>query len=205
MPLLYTPFKKQYWIFGLVVLLLSCNNHSKQTDKPAEADTTVANLKRLRTLSDETETMGGVMERLQTLTPLSLEQVKNLLPSMLNGYTRTSLKSDATEGFASAQATYETQPGVGMQLSIQDCAGEAGAGNYTLHYWNALNVTEENEDGYIGTVPLNGGKAIEEYKKQGEETSLTWFAAGRLLVVLRSKGLNAAILHQAAQLLDFKL
>ena len=161
-------------------------------------------MNRLRTLSDDTEAMGLATDRLQTLSPLSLEQLKALLPQTLNGYTRTALKAEAKEGYTSAEATYETQPGVGMQVSVQDCAGEAGAANYTLHYWNALNVYEENEDGYTRTVLLNGGKAIEEYRKRGNETLLTWFTNGRLLVVLHSKGLNAAILHQAAQLLDFK-
>ena len=76
---------------------------------------------------------------------------------------------------------------------------------YTLTYWSAMNVQQESEKEYAKTVDFNGGKAVENYKKDSKESSLMYVANDRLLVSLNGRNMEPSALKEAAQSLDFKL
>jgi len=67
------------------------------------------------------------VEELKKLTPLSLDQLKGLLPEELNGIKRTDYNTSSTMGYAVAEGTYKKDDTTDMKVMIYDCAGEAGS------------------------------------------------------------------------------
>ncbi|HVZ57399.1 MAG TPA: hypothetical protein VG870_12115 [Chitinophagaceae bacterium] len=146
------------------------------------------------------------MEELKKLTPLTTDQLKAMLPDELLGMKRSSFNANSMMGFASADATYKkADDSQQIRLSIFDCAGEAGAGIYSLNYWTKMSVQSENEDGYTKTVDFNGQKAVESYHKSEDSYELTYTAADRLLVTIRGDKTGLDGLRQAAQGLNLKV
>ncbi len=72
-------------------------------------------------------------------------------------------------------------------VAIYDCAGEAGAGRFAMTYWTKMNVQSESSDGYTKTMDFKGGKTVESYDKGSNQTTLTYVANARLMVVITGK------------------
>jgi hypothetical protein len=146
------------------------------------------------------------MEELKKLTPLSTDQLKAMLPEELLGMKRSSFNANSMMGFATADATYKNEDASKeIKLSIFDCAGEAGAGIYSLNYWTKMSIQSENEDGYTKSVDFNGQKAVETYHKNDDTYELTYAAADRLLVSIQGEKTGLDALKQAAQSLNLKV
>ena len=188
------------------MLVAACNNHKKisTTEKNADGSTTTTTMD-VSDLSTSTDAMNKKMEELKKLTPLTIDQLKGLLPEELNGIKRTSFTTNSTMGFAVAEAEYRKDDSTVIKLDIYDCAGEAGAGIYGLNYWTKMNVQSESSDGYTKTIDFMGNRAVETYEKNNNQYSLTFAASDRLLVVLSGRNTGNEALKDAAKSLKLKV
>ncbi len=91
-----------------------------------------------------------------------------------------------------------------IKLSVFDCAGEAGSGIYGLNYWAKMNMQSETSSGYTKTVDFNGGRAVDTYDKNSGESTFTYAANDRLLIVLTGRNIGSDVLKQTAQGLNLK-
>lgn len=191
-------------------LLAACSNAKmkeshKNDDGTTTIPTTTYDMNSLKKMSENTDEMARKTEELKKLAPLTLDRLKALLPGTLNGIARTDYNASSTAGYSIANGEYKKDDSTDLQLTVYDCAGEAGAGWYAMTYWGAMNVQQESEKEYTKTIELKGGKAIENFKKEQKESSLTYFANDRLLIVLNGRNMAPPALKEAAQSLDLKL
>jgi len=195
-------------VLAATVVLTACGNAKvKEAHKNEDGTTTPTSydMNSLKKMQEGTDEMTKKTEALKKLTPLSLDQLKALLPETLNGIKRTNYNANSAAGYAVVEGDYQKDDTTDLKVMIYDCAGEAGAGMYTLTYWSAMNVQQESEKEYAKTVDFNGGKAVENYKKDSKESSLMYVANDRLLVSLNGRNMEPSALKEAAQSLDFKL
>lgn len=143
-------------------------------------------------------------EALKKLAPLTLDQIKAMLPEELLGMKRSSFNANAMMGFASADAEYKKDDTTDLKLTIMDCAGEAGSSFYALNYWTKMTMESQNDQGYTKTVDFLGGKAVEDYKKYNNAYSLTFTANDRLLVTMRGENVSLEQLKEAGKALNLK-
>lgn len=194
--------------FASFFLLTACGN-AKVKDSHKNEDgtttTTTYDMGNLKKMSENTDEMTKKTEELKKLTPLSLDELKALLPEALAGLKRTNYNASSAAGYAAVEGDYQKDDTIGLRVMIYDCAGETGAGFYTLTYWGAMNFQQESEHEYTKTIDFNGGKAIENFKKEQKQSSLTYVSNNRLLVVLNGTNMEPSVLKEAAQNLDFKL
>jgi hypothetical protein len=155
-----------------------------------------------------TQTVANEMEKkteeLKKLAPLTLDQIKAMLPEELMGLKRSSFNANAMMGFASADAEYKKDDTSHIKLTIMDCAGEAGSSFYALNYWTKMTMESQNDQGYTKTVDFLGGKAVEDYKIYNKTYTLTFTANDRLLVTMQGENISLDQLKEAAKALNFK-
>jgi hypothetical protein len=190
----------------LILAFAACkNNKTKEATIVSDDGKTKVTIDPTNTASQADE-MTKKTEELKKLTPLTLDQLKALLPEELIGMKRSNFNANTAMGFAVADATYkgEGDENKELKLTIWDCAGEAGAGFYTLTYWSQFNMQSESDDGYTKSVSFNGGKAIESYKKGQNQYNLTFTSGDRLLVSVEGENIGLDAVKQAAQSLSLK-
>ena len=146
------------------------------------------------------------LEELKKLKPLTTDQLKAMLPEEMMGMKRSSFNANSMMGFATAEATYKkADEDKEMRVSIFDCAGEAGAGIYSLSYWTKMSMQSESDNGYSKTVDFNGQKAVESYEKSGDSYELTYVSSDRLLVNVKGEKTGLDAVKQAAEGLNLKV
>ncbi len=191
-----------------VILLASCSNNdakvkSVQKNEDGTTTTTTYDAANVQKMADAGDEMNKKTEALKKLTPLRLDQLKALLPEELNGSKRTDYNASSSMGYAVAEASYQKDENTKLKLMIYDCAGEMGSALYMSSYWSAANFQQESEKEYTKSIDFNGGKAIENFKKEAKETTLTFTANERLLVVLEGRNMEPSEVKDAAQKLKF--
>ena len=202
---------KQLLVYTLLFSFLfsACNSDPKvksvQKNEDGTTTTTSYDVENLQKMSEGSDEMTEKMEKLKKLPPLSLEQLKGLLPEELNGIKRTNYNTQNTMGYAIAEGDYQGENNKGLKVVIYDCAGEAGAGMYSLTYWGAMNFQQESEKEYTKTIDFNGGKAIENYRKEANQTTLTYVANERLVVVINGNNMDPGEVKDAANKLSLKI
>ena len=186
-------------------LFSACKNNKQftQTVKNEDGTTTTTTVD-MEGLTSNAEEIEKKMEDLKKLTPLTLDQLKAMLPEEMNGIQRSSFNANSTMGFAIAEAEYQKDDNTDLKLVIYDCAGEAGAGIFGLAYWTKMNMQSESSDGYVKTVEFNGSKAVETYEKGNNEAALTYVVNDRLLVVVTGRNMDNNAVRHAAQNLKLK-
>jgi hypothetical protein len=195
-------------ILCLVIMagsIAACKNRSKTmtiTSEDGKSKVSV-DVNSAAAVSDD---MQKKVEELKKLTPLTTDQLKTMLPEQVMGMKRSSFNANSAMGFASAEARYKNEnDDKEIELSIFDCAGEAGAGVYSLSYWTKMSMQSESDNGYTKTVDFNGGKAVETYEKGSDRYELTYVASDRLLVSVKGEKTGLDAVKQAAQGLDLKV
>jgi hypothetical protein len=159
----------------------------------------------VNSVSATTDEMQKKMEELKKLTPLTTDQLKAMLPEEIMGIKRSSFNANSMMGFATAEATYrDSSTEKQINLSIFDCAGEAGAGVYSLSYWTKMNMQSETDNGYTKTVDFKGQKAVEGYEKGSDTYELTYVDSDRLLVTIKGEKTGLDAVKQTAQNLNLK-
>lgn len=185
--------------------LAACNNNRPKgvtvTSEDGKTKTTV-DVSQAAGAADE---MQKKIEELKKLTPLTTDQLKAMLPEELMGMKRSNFSANSMMGFATAEATYKNEgDDKRIELSIFDCAGEAGAGIYSLNFWTRMSMQSENDNGYTKSIDFNGGKAVETYEKSNDQYELTFVASDRLLVSVKGEKTGLDALKQVAESLKLK-
>src|SRR5437773_8595397 len=143
-------------------ILTACNNNKPKpltiTSDDGKSKVSVD----ANSASATSDEMQKKMEELKKLAPLTTDQLKAMLPEEIMGMKRSSFSANSMMGFSAAEATYrDSSSEKQVNLSVFDCAGEAGAGVYSLSYWTKMNMQSETDNGYSKTVDFNGQKAVE--------------------------------------------
>ncbi|HMG66836.1 MAG TPA: hypothetical protein VK588_04085 [Chitinophagaceae bacterium] len=192
-------------LISFVVLLSACNSKPKAMTITSDDGKSKVSVDVNSVVAASSE-MQKKMEELKKLTPLTTDQLKTMLPDELMGMKRSSFNANSMMGFASAEATYKADADdKEIELSIFDCAGEAGAGIYSLSYWTKMNMQSETDNGYTKTIDFNGQKAVETYDKSSERYELTYVGSDRLLVTVKGEKIGLDAVKQVAGGLNLKV
>ncbi len=185
------------------LLLTACKGKNKATTITSEdgKSSVTIDTKNTGAITNEMEKK---MEELKKLPPLTVDQLKAMLPEELAGIKRSSFNANSMMGFAVADADYKKDDTTDIKLTVYDCAGEAGAGFYGLSYWTKMSMESQSDDGYTKTVDFMGNKAVEDYKKYNNTYSLTYATNDRLLVSLQGHNTGIDLLKDAAKSLNLK-
>ncbi len=184
------------------LLFMACNN--KKSPEQKAADQLQDNIKTIA--KDMEKNKGAILEgkeNLEKLTPLTIEELKKLIPETLMGAKRTGYNASSAMGAGLASGDYKINDDTKITLNIYDCAGPAGAGIYSMQYLSMMNMEQESEDEYTKTVSYGDGKAFEHCEKATNDCTITWFAGGRYLVSLQGDKVGADALKKAGKELKF--
>lgn len=194
-------------VFSAVCLLMTaCNNEKKpgEVSVISEDGKTKTTIDPTTDLAKVSENMQKKTEELQKLSPYTLDQLKALLPEELLGTKRSKFSANSAMGAAFAKGDYEINDSTEIELSIIDCAGQAGAGIYSMQYLTLMNIQAESDEEYTKTIDFNGGKAVEHVEKNNNRSTLTYIAAERLMVTIEGKNTGIDLLKKAAGSLNLK-
>ena len=188
-----------------VCMLIACNNNKK----PGEVTVTSEDGKTTATiqpgdLAQTSEALQKKAEDLQKLSPYTLDQMKALLPEDLAGAKRSKFSANSAMGAAYAEGDYPINDSTGLELKIFDCAGQAGAGIYSMQYLAMMNFQSESDNEYTKSIDFKGSKAVEHLDRRSNRATLTFVAADRLLVTLEGRNTGVDLLKQAAGSLNLK-
>lgn len=197
--------KYAFLIWGTAICLLTaCNNNKKPGVTVVSED---GKTKATISTTDMTEVADAFQKKtedLQKLTPYTLDQMKALLPEEIAGAKRSRFSANSAMGAAYAEGEYAFNDSTELELKIFDCAGQAGAGIYSLQYLNLMNFQSESDNEYTKTIDFNGGRAVEHLDKNNNRSTLTYLAGERLLVTLEGKNTGVELLKQTAESLNLK-
>jgi len=192
------------FLLAIIILLAACKSKPKETTvitSPDGKETVTIDPGKMQDAAQDMEKQKSDLEK---LTPLTMDQLKALIPETLMGAKRTNFTASATMGAGLARGEYELNDSTSISLNIYDCAGPAGAGIYGMQYMSLFNVQQENEEEYTKTIDFNGGKAFEHCEKATNNCTLSYFTGGRFMVTLEADYIGADALKQAAKGLNIK-
>lgn len=186
---------KRSFLFLLSATLMLAACKGKQTythtEKNEDGSTTTTSVD-VSKMADQSDAMNKKVEELKKLTPLTLDQLKAVLPEEVAGVKRSGFNANSTMGYSVAEAEYRKDDSSEVKVFVYDCSGEAGSGMYVLGYWTQMNFQQESDKGYTKTIDFNGNKAVEQYDKDSNEYKLTYMANDRLLVTVTSRNMGDA-------------
>ncbi len=194
-----------FFLFMAAVCLLSaCNNNKKPgitvTSEDGKTTTTI----QPNDLKEAADVYQKKAEELQKLSPYTLDQMKAMLPEELAGAKRAKFSANSAMGAAYAEGEYPINDSTKVELKIFDCAGQAGAGIYSMQYLTMMNFQSESDDEYTKSIDFKGGKAVEHLDKRSNRSTLTYLAGDRLLVTLEGRNTSVDMLKQVAGGLNLK-
>ncbi|HEY2722177.1 MAG TPA: hypothetical protein VGI82_10655 [Chitinophagaceae bacterium] len=191
-------------ILSFIVCMLiftSCNHKAKPLTISSKDKVSID----LNSVGVNTAEMQKKMDELKKLTPLTTDQLKAMVPGELLGIKRSGLNANNMAGFSATEATYsDSSSDKRIDLSIFDCAGEAGAGVYSLSYLTKMNMESQTDNGYSKTIDFNGQKAVESYDKGIDRYELNYIASDRLLITIKVEKLGLDAIKQIANSLNLK-
>jgi hypothetical protein len=189
-----------FLFLAATICLTACNNNKPAEPGPPDRTDKI----RTDAVQNAAQDMEKLKEDLIKLQPLSLDQLKAMIPESLMGAKRTNFEANSSMGAGLARGEYELNDSTQISLSIYDCAGPAGAGIYSMQYLGMYNLQEENDEEYTKTIDFNGGKAFEHCEKATNNCTLSYFSGGRFMVTLEADHVGADALKQAARGLNIK-
>ena len=197
---------KRFFLISLIFLIIAtaCNNNKKADSSGVNGDSTTIESPEAKKMQNAAEDMEKKKDELSKLKPLTMDELKALLPETLMGSARTSFDVNSSMGAGLGSAEYSLTDSTNVSLSIYDCAGSAGAGIYSLQFLGMMNMQQESDDEYTKTVEFNGANAFEHCDKTTNDCTFTYFAGGRYLVTLEGRNVGADALKQAARALNIK-
>lgn len=189
---------------AITTLIAACNNNKPKETVVVSNDGKEKVSIDVDKMKDAADEMQKQKTELEKLTPVTLDQLKALIPETLIGGKRTSYDVNASMGANVANGEYELNDSTKISLTIYDCAGSAGAGIYSMQYLGLLNVQQESDEEYTKTIDINGGKGFEHCDKVNHECTVTFFSGGRFLVALEANNIPAEALKEAAAHMNIK-
>ena len=190
----------------LAIVFAACGNDKTKvstTEKNEDGTTTTTEVD-VKGMTNAADEMTKKMDDLKKLKPLTIEQMKAFLPEEWEGAKQSNYNASATMGYTLAGAEYKKDDKTKMEIQLIDCAGEMGAMYYSSAFWTGMNFQQENENEYTKTIDFMGGRAIENYRKDQNHSTLTYIVNDRLMVVLQGDNMSPEQLKAAAQKLNLK-
>ena len=173
-----------------VAAFVACENPVSKKIKE-----TKKNVSNTKEAIKEMNNMQDDIKELQQETPLTNDELKAWLPDEIDGMKRTGYK--AGQGsylqIATIEATYTSEDkSKKFKVEIMDGAGEMGAAATAgMRILFSQDFEEEDEYKTRRTVKKNGMKAIEEYRKNNNNSEIQMFHDNRFFV--RGVGTNMDI------------
>ncbi len=171
-----------------VALLVACKDNpvSKKIKETKDNVSNTTNAVR------EMNNMQDDIKKLQEETPLTNEELKTWLPDEINGMNRISYKAGQAGmmNISSIEATYANEDkSKKFSINIIDGAGQVGAAaTMGMRMLFSQDFEEETESGSRKTVTKKGKKAIEEYRKNSNNSTIQLMEDDRFY--LQAKGDN---------------
>ncbi len=195
--------KHLFFLFSITAcVLIACNNNKPGVTVTSEDGKTTTTIQP-NELANVADDFQKKTEELQKLSPYTLDQMKALLPEEVAGAKRSKFSANSAMGAAYAEGEYQINDSTDIELKIFDCAGQAGAGIYSMQYLGMMNFQSESDDEYTKSIDFKGGKAVEHLNKRNNRATLTYLAGDRLLVTLEGENTGVDLLKQVAG--DLKL
>ncbi len=194
--------KKAVLIPFCLLFLLSCADNPV-TKKMKEVKEQVSNS---QSVLEEASDMQDDIKELTETTPLTNEELKAWLPEDMAGMKRTSFKTGAMGmmKIASIEATYATEDKEkSIKIEVIDGAGEMGAfATASLRMVLSQEFEEETEYSSRKTITRKGTKAIEEYKKDTNQSEIQFMKDRRFYIKATGEGMEIDELWQLIDELD---
>jgi hypothetical protein len=137
-------------------------------------------------------------EELQKLVPLTIDQMKALLPESVAGWPRFSAAANASLGAPFSTGQYQLNDSVFFDVNIYDCAGQEGAGIYNRQYLAAMDFKPAS-DIEADIIDFKGSKALEHLDKVTHIASFTFMSNDRFLVSVEGKNIEKEVLRKAGE------
>ncbi len=154
----------------------------------------------------ELNKMGDDIKELQEITPLTNEEMKTWLPDEINGMKRTGYKAGQTAyiQIATIEATYSNEDKSKVfKVTVLDGAGEMGASATAgIRMMLSMDMEEEDEYKMKRTVKKGDIKAIEEYRKNNNNTSIQLMHGKRFYIQANSTNMDVDETWDAIDELD---
>lgn len=182
----------------LTLSLLSACNNNKQAPG-TETSSKEKNDSSGNSQSEATDPIQKKAEELQELTPLTIEELRDLLPEELIGASRKSGRVGSENGTIAANYRYVLNDSAQFELTIADCGGPAGAGYYSRQ---ALQLSNQPQDEYNKLIDYNGEKALTHSRPPS--CGFTYFGGKRFWVVMGGVYITPDDLKMAAGELKLK-
>ena len=186
----------------IFLLFVACNNNKKQGVTITKEDGNEKVTVDPDNLQKAAQEMQDRNEELKKLKPLTLEELKALIPGEIMGAKQSDYNAVNYAGAGQASAKYKIDDSSRVELTIIDCAGAAGAGLYSLRF--PMNFEQDNEQEYTKSIEFKGNKAIENCKKTRNDCSFTYFTGDRFLVALNGDNVGIDKLKDIAGSLNIK-
>ncbi|TQV61992.1 MAG: hypothetical protein FNT15_08200 [Sulfurovum sp.] len=191
--------KKYALLFAMMLILSACGNkedNSTQGSSNVEKSAEDMNKDEVKNLQEAGEKMASEVgkltsDELKSATPLTNEQLKELLPDKINGMERKKF-SVGQLGMHIVDASYEDGDKT-ISLSILDGAGEAGSAMIGMMQMGiSAGAETEDENGYMKPIEIDGEKGVEKQEKfnGGEkvENSITLIVSERFMLTVTGNG-----------------
>lgn len=194
---------RQLLSFAMLAAMLSCSKTEKSNSETSIVEAAGA----VQKVGSSLDAVNKRAAELKTMAPVANDALKAVLPETLNGLPRTEVTVGNNPMVISAtgSAVYGTQE-KNIELSIVDCAGEAGSGLYTLAQMGLVNDQEKTEaDATEKTSTIDGRRVSIKERKSADVTSseVIFIEKERYIVTLKGEGYSSADLLAAAKNLDF--
>ncbi|MEM7086406.1 MAG: hypothetical protein AAF489_09500 [Bacteroidota bacterium] len=180
------------FIIAILTLAVFTACENPVTKKIKETKETVSNTKEAM---KEMNNMQDDIKELQQVTPLTNDELKAWLPDEINGMKRIAYK--AGQGsfmqIAMIEATYANEDkSKKFKIEVMDGAGEVGAtATAGMRILFSQDFEEEDEYKTRRTVKKDGMKAIEEYRKNNNRSTIQFFKGNRFY--MNASGTNMDI------------
>lgn len=188
-------------------LFIGCNNN-----KPKDSVTITSTDGKEQVTINPNEMQNAAMDiqkvkdDLGKLTPLSIANLKLLVPKELMEAAASDVDVNDAMGTSVASAGYKINDSTGIKLEIVDCAGPGGGGFFVMQYADILDDVEESDDETtFKIIDFNGYKAFEScMKSRPDDCTFTYFDGNRFLISLQGKNVGIDKLKGVAKALNIK-
>lgn len=190
--------KKRYAVVLTMALMFGgCGNKDESSTE------TKISLDNIDDMKQSAQDVEKNINELKKATPLSNEQLKELLPESMDGMNRKSYNITKM-GFNAAEAKYDNDT-KNISLSILDGAGsDAGAGMISMALMGLSAKGEsESEHGYQKQFEMDDMKGFEEQERSTDGTSITnkitFIVSNRFLLTFEAQGIDMDKLKSIAK------
>lgn len=194
-------------LFALALIsLFSCKKEEKTEEKGTISEA-IDGMQNLNKISNSMDDITKRTDELKTMTPVSNDVLKAVIPETLAGMKRTEMNVGhlGTMNVAAVTADYEDEADKSISVSITDGAGETGSAMVTMLMMGLSAETERTtEEGFEKTDEINGVKAFVSEKKSTDyiDSSIQYLVNNRYHVSLEGDGLTLDELKKVMQELN---